>query len=171
MSQKNLAWHTDFPLETDQFEKLTVWWRNGKRERWNRGLDIQGPYKLQCGPMVNANDLQMCKWDPGSKLYWQSLSSWWLYLVMLRVMNVPISMSKFGITPIVRNPPLIFSSWLGIHEKHFLHFFNLSTVLMLVGFSDLKAILLLHLFINAQVGSGCLKQLFPDAELMLYWEV
>lgn len=51
----------------------------------------------------------------------------------------------------------IFSIWFGIHSKDFLSFFNVSTVLILPDFSDLKVILLFHPSINAQVCLECLK--------------
>lgn len=59
-------------------------------------------------------------------------------------MNIP-SMAKFGITP-VRNPIsefLVFD--LEYTLKDFFSFFNLSTVLILPGFSDTEVIFLFFL--------------------------
>lgn len=91
-------------------------------------------------------------------------------LTMLLVMNIP-SMAKFGITP-VRNPIsefLVFD--LEYTLKDFFSFFNLSTVLILPGFSDTEVIFLFYLSINAQMCLGCLKALFLGAKLTFYWEV
>lgn len=79
-------------------------------------------------------------------------------LVTLLVTSVS-SMSKCGITPIIQHLTsefLVFD--LEYTLRIFFSFFNLSTVLIWPGFSDLKVILLFHLCINAKVWE-CLKLL------------
>lgn len=72
-------------------------------------------------------------------------------------MNV-FSGSKLGMTPTIKN---LISEFLVFYLEYtlmiFFSFFNLSTVLILPGFSDLKVTLLFHLSISAQVCLGCLK--------------
>lgn len=85
----------------------------------------------------------------------------WLLAVLatLFVRDVP-SRSKSGMTTIIKNLNsefLVFD--LEYNLKIFFSFFNLSTVLILPYFSDLKVILLFHPSINAQVCLECLKLL------------
>lgn len=89
----------------NQFEKLwQLWNRETEREKGKQGraqLQESQNTKIQCRPMINANDLQIYL---GSWIKVMVIITLWLMalLATLLIRNV-LSISKSGITTIIKN--------------------------------------------------------------------